>query len=223
MGFSDETFQFLADLEANNSKEWFDENRKRYEAQWKDAALSFIREIEEKMRALDPSLRAEARLNGSLRRINRDVRFSKDKSPYKPRLHMIFWTEGHPNRSPGMHLVLHPRSIGYGAGQFGLEPKALAAMRDRIVDPTDGDALMDALEKAAKVGCTMGEPDLARLPKGFEVEGRRAELLRHKVLVARTRDHEEPVDAMKGATAVDWLMGVTDELMPLIRWLSAAS
>lgn len=223
MGFSDETFQFLADLEAHNSKDWFDKNRERYEAHWRDASLSFIREIEGKMRALDPSLKAEARLNGSLRRINRDVRFSKDKSPYKPRLHMIFWTEGHPNRSPGMHLVLHPKSVGYGAGQFGLEPKALTAMRDRIADPSDGDALIDALESAAKVGCTLGEPDLARLPRGFEAEGRRADLLRHKALVARTRDHGAPVDVMKGTDAVDWLMGVTEELLPLIRWLRGAS
>ena len=223
MGFSDDTFQFLADLEANNTKDWFDANRARYETHWRDAALAFIREVEGKMQALNPALKTEARLNGSLRRINRDVRFSQDKSPYKPRLHMIFWTDGHPNRSPGMHLVLHPKSVGYGAGQFGLEPKVLSGLRDRIMDTAEASALSSALEQAAKVGCTMGEPDLARLPRGYEAEGRQAELLRYKAFVARTRTHEEPVDVMKGANAVDWLMSTTEELMPLIRWLNASA
>ena len=100
MGFSKQTFQFLTGLEANNSKDWFEDNRKAYETHWKDAALDFIAAVSDRMAALDPALRAEPKLNKSLRRINRDVRFSKDKSPYNARLHMVFWAGHHPNRSP---------------------------------------------------------------------------------------------------------------------------
>lgn len=220
MGFSKETFEFLSELKANNRKDWFEDNRARYEAHWRDASLAFIREIGGEMAKLDPPLKAEPRLNGTLRRINRDVRFSADKSPYKPRIHMIFWTEGHPNRSPGVHLVLHPNSVGYGAGQFGIEPKHLGVLRDRMLDEEDGNALIAALGQAEKVGCTMGQPDLARLPRGYEATGQRAELLRHKSIVVRTRDREEPVSAMLGGNSVDWFMGVTRELLPLISWLN---
>lgn len=220
MAFTQATFDFLADLARNNRKDWFDANRDRYEAHWKDAALDFIADISGRMAALEPPLRAEPRLNGSLRRINRDVRFSQDKSPYSARLHMVFWTGGHPNRSPGVHIVLHPDGVGYGAGQFGLQPAELTAIRSRIMDDAEGDALIAALSKAETVGCRAGEPELARLPKGFEAEGQRGELLRHKAIVARTFDRDAPASVLTGKGALDWTMQTTAALMPLVRWLA---
>ena len=218
MRFTTETFGFLADLEANNAKDWFDTHRDAYEAHWKAPALDFVASVSDDMARLSPPLRAEPKLNGSLRRINRDMRFSKDKSPYNARLHMIFWAGDQPNRSPGVHIVLNPKGVGYGAGQFGLEPKALAAIRRRIVG-SDGDDLIASLDAAEAVGCRMGAPDLARLPKGFEADGRRAELLRHKAMVVRTFDHDAPASAMIGADAKAWVMEITTALMPLVRWL----
>ena len=219
MSFTKETFDFLSALDAQNSKDWFEANRDRYEAHWKAPALDFIADISPKMARLNPPLMAEPRLNGSLRRINRDVRFSKDKSPYNARLHMIFWVGGHPNRSPGVHIVLNPGGVGYGAGQFGIEPAALAALRDRIVDPKDGDALIKALDRAGEVGCRMGDPDLIRLPKGFEATGRRADVLRHKAIVARTFDTDTAADVVLGDAGLDWVMGIAEALLPLVRWL----
>ena len=219
MSFSKATFAFLADLEANNDKTWFEANRARYELHWKEAALDFIADVSPDLARLDPPLLGEPKVNRSLRRINRDVRFSKDKSPYNARLHMIFWTGGHPNRSPGLHVVLNPDGVGYGAGQFGLEPAALKAIRGRIAG-AEGDALIAALEAADKVRCHMGEPELARLPKGFEAEGRRAELLRHKAIVARTFEHVDPAGSVMGSAGKDWLLGKAEALMPLVRWLA---
>ena len=218
MSFSKDTFAFLADLEANNTKEWFEANRVRYETHWKTAALDFIAEVSAEMSRLDPPLEARPKLNGSLRRINRDVRFSKDKSPYNARLHMIFWSGDHPNRSPGLHVVLQSGGIGYGAGQFGLESAALKAMRGRIVGP-EGEDLIAALKAARAVECRMGAPDLARLPKGFEAEGERAELLRYKAIVARTFDYLDSAEEICGRSGADWLAKKADALMPLIRWL----
>ncbi len=221
MTFTNKTFAYLKDLEANNSKEWFEANRARYETDWKAAALDFIAGISGRMTALDPPLIAEPKLNGSLRRINRDVRFSKDKSPYNPRLHLVFWTGGHPNRSPGMHFVLSSHGVGLGAGEWGIEPAALTSIRKRIVDDADGAALIAALERAETIGCRLGEPDLARLPRGFEADGRRADLLRHKGFVARTHDNPAPKSRIIGKGAEDWVMETTETLMPLIRWLTA--
>lgn len=221
MSFSNETFAYLRDLEKNNAKEWFDANRHRYEASWKSAALDFISDIAGDMANQEPSLKAEARLNGSLRRINRDVRFSKDKSPYNPRLHMIFWAGAHPNRSPGMHIVLQPDGVGYGAGQFGIEPNELAVLRARINDASDGDALLSAINEAATVNCTMGEPELARVPKGYTAEGKRADLQRRKSFVARTFGDPAPKEVIIGPGAKSWVLKTTSAMMPLIRWLNA--
>ena len=219
MPFEDDTFAFLAELEANNSKDWFDANRDRYEAVWKTPALDFIAALSQDMSALSPSLKAEARLNGSLRRINRDVRFSKDKSPYSPRLHLVFWHGSHPNRSPGMHFVLNPQGVGFGAGQWAIEPERLKTLRTRIVD--NASEFIDALDHAASVGCRLGKPDLARGPKGFEATGRAADFLRYKGFVARTHDEDAPRDVLIGPCAAEWVLGQTNALLPLIRWLAA--
>lgn len=220
MAFTTKTFRYLTALEKNNSRDWFEAHRADYEAHWKTPALDFIANVSSDMASLDPPLRAEPKLNGSLRRINRDVRFSKDKSPYNARLHMIFWAGDHPNRSPAMHVVLNPKGVGYGAGQFGLEPKALAVIRKRIAGP-GGDELIAALDWAEAVGCSMGDPDLARLPKGFEATGRQAELLRHKAMVTRTHDQDAPASVLTGPSAKDWLLETTEALLPLLRWLQS--
>lgn len=219
MAFTDETFGFLKALEKNNSKDWFDAHRDDYEAHWKEPALAFIADISDRMAALDPPLKAVPKINGSLRRINRDMRFSKDKSPYNARLHMIFWAGDKPVGGPGMHVVLTPTGVGYGGGHFGIEPGRLGELRKRIAGP-EGEALIEALNAAEAAGCTMDAPDLARMPKGFEAEGRRAELLRYKSFVARTHGNEGPPSVLTGPGAEDWVMEKTRACMPLVRWLS---
>lgn len=221
MSFNEATFDYLADLGANNTKAWFEENRERYETFWKAPALDFIAAAAERMARLEPSLRAEPRLNGSLRRINRDVRFSTDKSPYSARLHLVFWTGDHPNRSPGMHVVLSPEGVGYGAGQWGIAPERLQDLRERIVAENDEAGLDHALRQAERVGCRLGDPDLKRVPKGFDADGPQSELLRYKGFVARTYD--APAEAAKifGPEGVTWVLEQTKALLPLIRWLSS--
>jgi len=218
-GFTPDTFAFLADLQANNTRDWFEDNRDRYETHWRAAALDFIAALADPMSKLTPKLKAEPKLNGSLRRINRDTRFSKDKTPYSPSLHMIFWAGDHPNRSAGMHFVLHPDSVGYGAGRWGFDGATLTSYRNRVVKKADGDELIVALDQAATVGCTTDDPALARVPKGFEADGRRAELLRHKGMVARTMGDGADPSVIQGAGAADWAMDVTRALMPLIGWV----
>ena len=219
MGFSQATFDFLRDLSNNNSKAWFDENRDCYEASWKSPALDFIDDVGHALKDVNPKLKAEARLNGSLRRINRDVRFSRDKSPYNPRLHMIFWTGSHPNKSPGLHIVLQPEGVGFGAGVFGLSPAELSTYRDRIMDPSDFADLTNALQRAKSVGCEMDAPDLARLPRGFDATGEQAALLRHKSYVARTLGDPAPASSVMGKGGVDWVVEQANALTPLLSWL----
>jgi uncharacterized protein (TIGR02453 family) len=218
--FTPESFRFLADLEANNSKDWFETNRARYERHLKAPALDLIEELAPRLGDLDPPLKAEPRINGSLRRINRDVRFSKDKSPYNASLHLIFWAGDHPNRSPGLHVVLRPRGVGYGTGLYGLGPEQLVRYRDMVADPVEFRALEAALAAAEADGCTLGAPDLARLPKGYDADGRQAELLRYKSLVARTHGTQAPPEAVAGPDAAEWILDRATALLPLIRWLS---
>lgn len=222
-GFPTETFQFLAELETNNSKQWFDDNRNRYEDFVKAPSFDLIAALAEPLGALNPRLKAEPRVNGSLKRINRDVRFSKDKTPYNPRIHLVFWTGDHPNRSAGMHFVISADGIGFGAGVFGLEPSALAGFRDRICDPSDRNDLLAAEEAARAVGCDWDAPDLKKLPRGFEADDPWEHLLRRKGFVMRTMSDPRHPEWLTNDKCADGIMDLTRACRPLLAWLTKSS
>ena len=119
-----------------------------------------------------------------------------------------------------MHFVLNASGVGYGTGLYGLQPPALKRFRDAVLDPVEQKALFAALDVAEVDGCTLGEPDLARLPKGYEAECRAATLLRHKSIVARTHGTEARPESIQGPAGLDWAMARAEAMLPLIRWLS---
>ncbi|SPH17826.1 hypothetical protein DEA8626_01353 [Defluviimonas aquaemixtae] len=220
-GFSEETFRFLDELKDNNRRSWFEANRDRYEAHWKAPALAFIEAIAPGMAALEPAMKAEPKINGSLRRINRDVRFSADKSPYEPWLHMIFSPGEHLNKSAGVHVVLTPDGVGYGAGRWAFDGPVLERYRKRLNNSKDRSALIAALEEAARVGCHLDEPHLKRLPKGYDSAPDWDYLLRYKGIVARTMEGRIMPDWIGTEKAVDEVLDRTRALMPLVGWLHA--
>src|SRR5258705_10366322 len=86
------TIKFLSELSRNNEKAWFDEHREQYEEFFLAPAVAFVEALAGPVKKLDPKLEAQARVNGSIMRINRDVRFSKDKAPDKDHLDLFFWS-----------------------------------------------------------------------------------------------------------------------------------
>lgn len=218
-GFPKDTFAFLKALENNNSKGWFDENRAWYESAWKGPALDFIAVLSDQMSALQPPLQAVPKLNGSLRRINRDLRFSKDKTPYNPRLHLVFWAGAHPNRSAGFHFVLHGDGIGYGAGAFGFNATTLTTYRDAVMDPRRRALLIEALDVAETVGSILEPPALARVPKGYNGDPSCEGLLKQKSVVARTMQNKPLPEWLESGEAIDAVLALTRAHLPLIRWL----
>ncbi len=221
IGFGPETFAYLAELKANNRRSWFEANRDRYEAHWKAPALAFIEAIRPGLAALAPPLKAEAKINGSLRRINRDVRFSADKAPYEPMLHLIFWPGDHPNRGAGVHFVLHPDGIGYGAGRWAFDAPVLARYRARLADPVAREALLAALRAAESVGCHLDAPHLKKVPPGHAADPGWDYLLRYKGIVVRTMEGRLMPGWIGDARAVDDVLDRIRVLMPLIAWLDA--
>src|SRR5664279_4905169 len=82
-GFPAATFEFLNGIAANNEKTWFDAHRGLYDAGYVEPAKAFVTAIGPKLREISPNVQFEPKVNGSLGRVNRDIRFSKDKRPYK--------------------------------------------------------------------------------------------------------------------------------------------
>jgi uncharacterized protein (TIGR02453 family) len=222
-GFQPELFTFLRGLSAQTSKTWFDTERGNYERYYKEAAQDFIADVSRDMAALKPALQAVPKVNGSLRRINRDVRFSKDKTPYHTYMHLVFWAGDHPNRSAGMHVIIEADGIGYGAGHFGMTPDVLAAYRAAVLKASKRIGLLSALEEAARVGSTLEAPQLQRLPKGYQAEDDWEHLLRYKAVVARTQTPHPHPDWLTNGDHRAGLLALTKAHLPLIDWLHRLS
>ena len=127
-------FDFLRDLKANNRKDWFQENRARYDRDLLEPALEFIGAFAPHLKAISLYYMAEARASGgALFRIYRDVRFSSDKSPYKTQVGMHFrHEEGKDAHCPGFYLHLEPGQVFAGAGLWRPDAPTLARLRAGI-------------------------------------------------------------------------------------------
>jgi uncharacterized protein (TIGR02453 family) len=97
-GFPPEGLAFLAGLAEHNEKAWFDAHRAEYERGLLEPARDFVDAIGPELEAVHPGIHADPRVNGSIMRINRDTRFSKDKRPYKTHLDLWFWEGEGPSR-----------------------------------------------------------------------------------------------------------------------------
>jgi uncharacterized protein (TIGR02453 family) len=182
--FTRKTFKFMADLADNNDREWFAENKNRYEADVKDASLGFIEDFAAELQKLSPHFMAT---NRSLFRIYRDVRFSKDKSPYKTHAGIHFRHEQSKNAyAPGYYLHLEPGSVFAGMGIWHPEGKALRAIRDHIVAEP---AAWKKASRGKKFRDTVQfEGDrLSRPPKGFDPEHSLIEDLKWKDFIGVKR------------------------------------
>ncbi len=219
-GFPKQTVAFLQDLHANNTREWFEAHRQAYDECFVAPALDFIEALAPVAAQLDPPHQAVPKINGSLRRIHRDTRFSKDKTPYNPMIHMVFWSGDHPNRSAGIHFVLAHDHFGYGSGHWAFEGDGLQRYRAAVQDGGARKALDTALEKARSVGCDLGEAELKRVPKGFDPDDPAADLLRRKGLVARTGEGVGFDDRLFGPQAISYATTLMEALAPLDAWIN---
>ena len=219
-GLPKTTVEFLAGLEANNDRDWFEAHRTEYDRDWLGAGLDLIAALSAPCAGLSPPLLAVPKLNASLRRIHRDVRFSKDKRPYEPRLHLILSSGPVFNKQPGVHIVISPKGLGYGAEFYGFAPATLDAYRRKVCNPTERALLQDLLDQAAAVGAHLLPPDLTRVPKGFD-PAPWDHLIRRKSLIVRTGPDLPHPDYLFGLGAVEGLMAVVRALAPLCNWLVA--
>lgn len=196
--FGPELFQFLAELKVNNSKDWFQANKGRYESHVKEPLLEFIAEFGEVLPIISGHFVADARGNGgSMFRIYRDVRFSKDKTPYKTHAAAHFRHEQAKNvHAPGFYLHLEPGNVSAGCGIWQPDPQALAKIRDAIAANPVG--WTEATESVDGMTAMHGDP-LKRPPKGFDPEHPLIEVLKNRSFGLWAQFDE------KAATAPDFL------------------
>jgi uncharacterized protein (TIGR02453 family) len=214
-GVPDETFSFLRALAKHNDRTWFQAHRADYEAYWLEPAMQLVEAIGAKLRKVSPDVRAEPRVNGSIYRINRDIRFSKDKRPYKTHLDLMF-PEGAEKWAPGYWFRLTPDVVMVGAGMHVFDGPLMDRYRHAVVDPSHGAALAAAVAKVRKAGYEVGDVRYKRVPRGFDPEHPRAELLLHNSLTAGT---QFPAAEARSPRFPDVVVSHYRKIAPIQRWL----
>ena len=184
-GFERRTIAFLAQLEAHNDREWFRENKRRYEEDVLDVALRFIISMQEPLAEIAPRFTAvPTRVGGSLMRVYRDTRFSRNKQPYKTNVGIQFRHEqARDVHAPGYYVHLEPSRAFLGAGMWRPDPDSLRRIRERIVaQPGEWQrALGDA---AFRRQFTLGGETLTRPPRGFDKDHPCIEDIKRKSFIA---------------------------------------
>jgi uncharacterized protein (TIGR02453 family) len=171
-------FRFLKDLKAHNDREWFTENKARYETEAREAMLRFIGAFSGPLSSISRHFIADPRPSGgSMFRIYRDTRFSKDKTPYKTHLaahfpHRIIEAGG--VHGPGFYLHLEPGRSFAGGGLWHPDPDSLFKVRQAIV------AKSTAWRALKKSGLEIEGDALKRVPQGFASDHPCAEDLKLK-------------------------------------------
>ena len=138
--FDEELFSFLDDLRANNDRAWFTASRARYESAVLEPALAFIEDFAPRLEGISHHFRADARASGgSLFRIHRDTRFSKDKTPYKTNIGIHFRHDSARDaHAPGFYLHLEPGASFFGCGIWRPDGPTTQRIREAIVDDPAG-------------------------------------------------------------------------------------
>ena len=217
-GFSRELLSFLVELEQNNNKAWFDQQCERYERLVLEPAKKFVAAMQPALATISPGLRGESRVGGSIMRVVRDNRFSKDKTPYKTHLDMMFWEGGGPSKeSPSFFMRIGARTLGISAGLYNFTPEQLRRYRQAVAEEASGAALRDAIRAVSARGFEPNEPHYKRVPQGFPANHPNGTLLRYAALYAWRSD---PVpEALFGSGAVKYCRQLFVALRPIQAWL----
>jgi uncharacterized protein (TIGR02453 family) len=218
--FQPATLAFLTGLAANNNKPWFDANRTAYDTARADF-LNLVTDTIAGLGQVDPVI-AEANLaaKSCVFRINRDVRFSKDKSPYKSNFSAWFNTGGKQSAAAGYYLHLQPGGSFVAGGMYMPEPATLAKLRQEIDYDLPGFERM--LNQPAFTTYFAGlsrESVLSRPPKGYNADNPAIEYLKLKSFTA---SHAIPDKHLTQKKLVDEVIGAFAGLQPLVAFLNRA-
>jgi len=186
--FTPALFKYLRDLKANNDRDWFNANKVRYLADLRDPALAFILDFGQHLDRISPHFRADPRASGgSLFRIYRDVRFAKDKSPYKTHAGIYFKHQaGKDAHTPGFYLNLEPGSNWVGVGIWQPDSPTLKMLREYVANHPD--KWKKAVANKAFAGkFTISGSRLKRPPKGYDPEDPLIDVLKLKDFTAVAR------------------------------------
>ncbi|GAB2689839.1 DUF2461 domain-containing protein [Nocardia thraciensis] len=202
-GFPVAGLDFYEDLEADNSKAFWNANKHVYEQAVKEPMAALVAELEADF---GPA---------KIFRPYRDVRFSKDKTPYKNHQGAVV----HTAQGAGWYVQIGAPGLFVAGGLYGGSPAQLARLRSTIDDEVRGVELEKILARVTKAGYTLGGEKLTTRPKGYPADHPRIDLLRHKTLVV-SKEFGAP-DWLETPRAAKEIRKSWETMRPIVEWLGA--
>jgi uncharacterized protein (TIGR02453 family) len=218
-GFPRQCVDFYTELTQNNSKTWFDTHKSDFEKNVMGPARDFVSEMGRSLAKISPKINADPRVNRSIFRPYRDIRFSKDKTPYKTHLGIFFWEGSRAKMEcSGYYFHLEPPTLFLAAGIHCFSPLLLGAYRDSVVDRKHGSELIKAIKQVSKLkGYSVGGTHYKKTPRGYDANHENAGMLLYNGLYAWTED--EIPSEFYSAQILDYCIDRFKKMSPLHKWL----
>ena len=194
-GLPRDFFAFFEELAQNNNKLWFKDNKQRYRDNVQEPLLALVEAMGPRLKKISPHIVADPRRNGgSVFRIYKDVRFSKDKSPYKTHGAIQFrHARGKDAHAPGFYIHLSPDEVFAGGGVWGPPSPALLAIRETIRDdPRAWQKIINGKAFVQRFGEIRGDR-LTRPPRGFDKDDPMIEDIKRKSFFAMEQKKKSSV------------------------------
>lgn len=219
--FKPETIRFLRELKKNNNRDWFNENKSRYESEVLDVALHFIQSMHDPLDKIAPHFTAvPKRTGGSLMRVYRDTRFSKNKLPYKTNIGIQFRHEqARDVHAPGYYVHIDPDEVFLGVGLWRPEPGVLAAIRERI-SAKQAEWLRAREDRTFKRHFGWSGQSLTRPPRGYDKDHPLIEDIKRKDFIAVKN---MSIDEVTGARFQQKVETAFEAATPMMKFLCKAA
>jgi uncharacterized protein (TIGR02453 family) len=220
-GFPPDGIPFFFELQERQSRTWFAANKKRFERLWTDPLRALVADLTVALGDTYPGL---SEVQPHFFRIQRDVRFSADKSPYKTNVSAVLPVRPSVDEDepiPGIYISFGLDGGLVAVGCWQLEKERLDAYRRAVAEDRTGAALGQFVDRLQKAGFELSSHgELKRPPAPYPRDHPRADLLRRKGLAVA--NHNIPDELLDQPELVDWLADNLRRAAPLIRWLDQA-
>jgi uncharacterized protein (TIGR02453 family) len=199
------TLDFLRDLVQNNNREWFQDNKERYDTA-KENVIAFTAELIKELKKADPALSTDIDPKKCVMRIYRDIRFSKDKTPYKNNFGISKLLSGTKAEDIGYYIHIQPGASFAGGGYWMPQAEHLKAIRQEIdYNADDLKKIIDTPDFKRLFGEFRDQEQLKSMPRGYDPESENSSLLKLKSFAAIHRFTDEEMlksDSPKRVAAV---------------------
>src|SRR5215831_13822195 len=179
--FPPEALQFFRGLARNNNREWFLPRKPAFEEKVKEPMRQLVDSLN--LALHDFASEYETAPDKAIFRIYRDVRFSKDKKPYKEQIAATFRRHGAPHHQGGYYFAISHKGVFVGGGVYLPEPELLLAIRQRIAERYDEFRRILAARDVRRLLGNLEAEQLSRVPRGFPADHAAADLLRYKYYI----------------------------------------